>query len=57
MYKCSNCNQQFQADEVTGYNINNDITSLSEPYMENELYNPDYCVKILCNECEEGENK
>lgn len=52
--KCTGCNEEFSNDELVGYDCNGDSVSTDELSLERNAHNPDYCVSLLCGECEEA---
>lgn len=51
--KCTKCLEDFDADELIGYNVNGEVVSTTD--LETHIQNPDYCVEILCGECDHHE--
>jgi hypothetical protein len=52
MFRCNECLGIFNDEEGVGYNTNGDSVAIDEDSMEHNMHNPDYCVKILCHECD-----
>lgn len=52
LYQCSYCLDKFSTDEVKKVNCNGNIESFDDYEYENNCQNPDWCVDIVCEECE-----
>lgn len=53
MYKCVNCKENFNLDEMVGLNYNDEMVDTNEQALELNAQNPDYCVKWFCENCAE----
>lgn len=52
MYQCSYCLELLDIDEVKRVNCNGDVECFTDEEYELNIQNPDWCVDIVCEECE-----